>query len=91
MERFSITLYGTRKVGFTYLLSNDSGLVETHGPGSDRGVPCSLKVAIRNALCFVPVGSEVMVHASGSGKVLHYGVRLAGHRIGAESFSEVSE
>lgn len=80
MERFSVTLYGTRKVGFTFLLSNGAGLVATNGPGSDykvsssRGqVVASIDEAVRCALQFVPAGAEVAVHAPGSGRVIRRG------------------
>ena len=88
MERFSVTLYGTRKVGFTFLLSNGAGLVATSGPGSDYKVPgsrgqvvASIDEAVRCALRFVPGGVEIMVHAPGSGRVIRHGFAHQGELV----------
>lgn len=76
---YSITLYGTKKVGFTYLLGRDgAGLVPTSGPGSDYGVKNAdrgttvptIDAAVEAALTFLPAGAKVKVHAPGTGRVL---------------------
>lgn len=80
MERFTITLYGTKDCGFTYLLANDAGLVATKGAGSDykvttaRGVTLpAAALAVQAALAFVPEGALVAVHAPGTGRVTKCG------------------
>lgn len=84
--QFSITLYGTATVGFTYLLGMESGLAATSGPGSDygvkgaeRGKPLStIAETIAAALKFVPEGCHVCVHAPGTGRVIRIGLHRGG-------------
>lgn len=81
-NKYSVTLYGTAKAGFTYLLALDGGgLVPTYGHGSDYGVSgCgrgptvgTIDEAVAKALHFVTEGAEVCVHAPGSGRVIRRG------------------
>ena len=86
-ERFSITLYGTKTFGFTYLLSSEAGLVATEGAGSahsqnkEMTLPVTLPsaaLAIKAALAFVPEGSLVAVHAPGTGRMIKCGTAKNG-------------
>lgn len=95
MDRYSITLYGTPVVGFTYLLANDAGLVPTKGPGSDykvttaRGVTVATKgAAVDAALAFVPEGALVAVHEPGTGRVRTCSTKTGGKLV---KFGRVSK
>ena len=92
INRFSITLYGTKHCGFSYLLSNESGLVATNGAGSnyktdtDTSVKLpSAALAVKAALAFVIDGSVVAVYAPGTGRVTKCGMARNGR---IESFAD---
>lgn len=81
-QKFSVCLYGTRDVGFTFLVSADGvpGIYPTSGKGSDcgssmivrrgeRNPAATMAEVVRLALAQIPFGAPVNIHLPGTGRL----------------------